>query len=71
LPETHPLPMEHLDFVERFAAPQLGIDKLNSSVYGLAEKFSEKVEKQNPIILSELGWANLEQTGFSDDGWRP
>mgnify|MGYP000862638783 CR=1 FL=1 len=71
LPEIHPLPLEHLDFVERFVCPVLGIEKLHDNAYELANKYNDKIKDKDVIILRDLAWANLEQTGFSDDGWRP
>lgn len=71
LPEIHPLPLEHLEYVEKFVAPVLGIEKLHDNAYDLANKYNDKIKDKDVIVLKDLAWANLEQTGFSDDGWRP
>ena len=71
LPEIHPLPLEHLDFVERFVCPALDINSLHENVYELANKYNDKIKDKDVIVLKDLAWANLEQIGFSDDGWRP
>lgn len=71
LPEIHPLPEEHLSYVEKYMCPVLGIDKLNDAALDLVNKYTDIIKDQDPIVLTEVGWANLEQTGFSDDGWRP
>lgn len=70
LPEIHPLPMEHLEYAKNYILEHLG-ESIHESAVELAQEYHEKTNNKDLIVLNELGWANLEQTGFSDDGWRP
>lgn len=71
LPEIHPLPDEHKQFVVDYVFPFLGQKSLHAETTKLVDKYTNMITQQNPIVLSKLGWANTDQQGFSDDGWRP
>lgn len=71
LHEIHPMPSEHLLYIERFLSTTLGCNKLHKTAYQLVDDYQEQINNQDPIILSDLEWANVYQIGFSDDGWRP
>jgi len=71
LPEIHPLPFEHKQFVEEAVYPFLNEKELAHKTEEFIQEYNTKIKNKNPIVLSELGWANTYQMGFSDDGWRP
>lgn len=75
LPELHPLPLEHLEYAQKQVLAHLGED-MHESAIKLAHEYDDKTKDKNPIVLGDLGWnigllLLMEQTGFSDDGWRP
>jgi hypothetical protein len=72
LPEIHPLPLEHLDFLKEYILPVLGEDCKQAAV-DFAEKYQQEVLKNNPIVLLECNWfqESASLLGFSDDRWRP
>lgn len=71
LPETHPLPHEHMKFVEKTVLPYLGITKISKKTKNFVHTFIDQTIDKELIILKDLDWANTYQMGFSDDGRRP
>lgn len=71
LHEIHPLPKEQLKYVEDFCAKLLGIDSIHPTTKKLVDYYQTLIDKEEPIVLENLKWANTYQIGFSDDGWRP
>jgi len=72
LPEIHPLPKEHLKFVEELLLPALG-ETCNARAKSFAEHYENEIRQKDPIVLLECDWYQISAKllGFSDDRWRP
>jgi len=71
LHEIHPLPNEQMKYVKDFVLDTIGESSLHPEAEKLVEQYQKLIDKEDPIILENLKWANTYQMGFSDDGWRP
>lgn len=70
LPETHPLPGEHLKFVEDFVYPKLDESSCSDGTKQWLQKYID-VCVGPMFYLEDTNWFNKERTGWSDDRWRP